>query len=74
MVVRRVRRRRPTVVDLGSTNGTLVNTAAITGPRRLAAGDVIALGPVAQVLKPDVLTRTYGTQVVLADGTRVALT
>jgi len=35
---------------------------------------VIALGPVEQVLTPDVLTRTYGTQVVLADGTRVALT
>ncbi|MEO7912016.1 MAG: metal ABC transporter ATP-binding protein [Roseiflexaceae bacterium] len=35
---------------------------------------VIALGPVAQVLTPDVLTRTYGTQVVLADGTQVALT
>ncbi len=35
---------------------------------------VIALGPVDQVLTPDVLTRTYGTQMVLADGTRVALT
>jgi ABC-type Mn2+/Zn2+ transport system ATPase subunit len=35
---------------------------------------VIALGPVEQVLTPDVLTRTYGTQVVLADGTSVALT
>lgn len=35
---------------------------------------VIALGPVEQVLTPEVLTRTYGTQVVLADGTRVALT
>ncbi len=35
---------------------------------------VIALGPVAQVLTPAVLMRTYGTQVVLADGTQVALT
>jgi ABC-type Mn2+/Zn2+ transport system ATPase subunit len=35
---------------------------------------VIALGPVQQVLTPDVLTRTYGAQVVLADGTSVALT
>jgi ABC-type Mn2+/Zn2+ transport system ATPase subunit len=35
---------------------------------------VVALGPVAQVLTPEVLTRTYGTQVVLADGTSVALT
>ena len=35
---------------------------------------VVALGPVEQVLTPAVLTRTYGTQVVLADGTSVALT
>jgi anchored repeat-type ABC transporter ATP-binding subunit len=35
---------------------------------------VVALGPVEQVLTPEVLTRTYGTQVVLADGTSVALT
>jgi ABC-type Mn2+/Zn2+ transport system ATPase subunit len=35
---------------------------------------VVALGPVAQVLTPEVLTRTYGAQVVLADGTSVALT
>jgi ABC-type Mn2+/Zn2+ transport system ATPase subunit len=36
--------------------------------------DLVALGPVEQVLTPAVLTRTYGTQVVLADGTSVALT
>jgi len=35
---------------------------------------LIALGPVEQVLTPAVLTQTYGTQVVLADGTSVALT
>jgi ABC-type Mn2+/Zn2+ transport system ATPase subunit len=35
---------------------------------------LVALGPVGQVLTPEVLTRTYGTQVVLADGTSVALT
>ena len=35
---------------------------------------LVALGPVEQVLTPDVLTRTYGTQIVLADGTSVALT
>jgi ABC-type Mn2+/Zn2+ transport system ATPase subunit len=35
---------------------------------------VVALGPVTQVLTSEVLTRTYGTQVVLADGTSVALT
>jgi ABC-type Mn2+/Zn2+ transport system ATPase subunit len=35
---------------------------------------LVALGPVEQVLTPPVLTMTYGTQVVLADGTRFALT
>jgi ABC-type Mn2+/Zn2+ transport system ATPase subunit len=35
---------------------------------------VVALGPVEQVLTPEVLTRTYGAQVVLSDGTSVALT
>jgi ABC-type Mn2+/Zn2+ transport system ATPase subunit len=35
---------------------------------------LMALGPVEHVLTPAVLTRTYGTQVVLADGTSVALT
>ena len=35
---------------------------------------VVALGPVEQVLAPAVLARTYGTQVILADGTSVALT
>ncbi|HEU5101178.1 MAG TPA: metal ABC transporter ATP-binding protein [Roseiflexaceae bacterium] len=35
---------------------------------------VVALGPVDHVLTPEVLMRTYGTQVVLADGTSVALT
>jgi ABC-type Mn2+/Zn2+ transport system ATPase subunit len=34
---------------------------------------VIALGPVEQVLTPDVLARTYGVQVMLADGTSVTL-
>ena len=35
---------------------------------------VVALGPVAQVLTPAVLARTYGTQIILTDGTSVALT
>jgi ABC-type Mn2+/Zn2+ transport system ATPase subunit len=35
---------------------------------------VVALGPVPAVLRPDVLTSTYGTQIVLDDGTSVALT
>ena len=30
--------------DLGSTNGTLVNGERVTGERRLAPGDVVALG------------------------------
>ena len=35
---------------------------------------LVALGPAAQVLTPATLARTYGTQIVLADGTEVALT
>jgi anchored repeat-type ABC transporter ATP-binding subunit len=35
---------------------------------------LIALGPVEQVLTPNVLMQTYGTRIVLADGTPVALT
>jgi ABC-type Mn2+/Zn2+ transport system ATPase subunit len=35
---------------------------------------LIAVGPPAQILTPAVLTQTYGTQVVLGDGTSVALT
>ena len=34
------------VTDLGSTNGTRVNDAPITGRTRLAEGDVLALGTV----------------------------
>jgi pSer/pThr/pTyr-binding forkhead associated (FHA) protein len=32
------------LVDLGSTNGTLVNGAPIDGRRRLRSGDVIRIG------------------------------
>jgi two-component system, NtrC family, response regulator AtoC len=39
-----------TVEDLGSHNGTLVNGSPITGARRLAAGDVIAVGPATAML------------------------
>ena len=35
---------------------------------------LIALGPIERVLTPTVLTQTYGAQVVLSDGTSVALT
>jgi hypothetical protein len=39
-----------TVEDIGSTNGTQVNGAAIDAPRRLAAGDVVAIGVATAVL------------------------
>ncbi len=38
------------VEDLGSRNGTQVNGQAISGPRRLAAGDRIAIGPATAVV------------------------
>ncbi len=37
--------------DLGSRNGTWVNGARIEGPTRLAAGDVVAIGPVLMVVE-----------------------
>ncbi|HEY6034650.1 MAG TPA: sigma 54-interacting transcriptional regulator [Kofleriaceae bacterium] len=47
-----VRRRadRITIEDLGSRNGTLVNGVAITGVRRLTAGDSIAIGPLTAIV------------------------
>lgn len=36
----------PTIVDLGSTHGTKVGGSVLTGPRQLAAGDVIQLARV----------------------------
>ena len=33
------------IEDLGSKNGTWVNGAQIDGPTRLAAGDVVGIGP-----------------------------
>jgi pSer/pThr/pTyr-binding forkhead associated (FHA) protein len=32
------------VEDIGSTNGTFVNGARVTTPRRLAKGDVVRVG------------------------------
>jgi FHA domain len=32
------------IEDVGSTNGTVVNGVRLTGPRRLAVGDVIRIG------------------------------
>lgn len=43
-----------TIRDHGSTNGTTVNGAPITGETRLVPGDVVALGQVTiAVLSPD---------------------
>jgi DNA-binding NtrC family response regulator/pSer/pThr/pTyr-binding forkhead associated (FHA) protein len=39
-----------TITDLDSRNGTLVNGAKITGARRLAPGDAIAIGPATAIL------------------------
>jgi two-component system, NtrC family, response regulator AtoC len=39
-----------TVEDLGSRNGTTVNGAAVTGARRVAAGDVIGVGPITAIV------------------------
>jgi DNA-binding NtrC family response regulator len=48
----RIARRNNDVVveDLDSRNGTLVNGTPITGPRRLAAGDALAIGPATVVI------------------------
>ncbi|MBL0213825.1 MAG: sigma 54-interacting transcriptional regulator [Myxococcales bacterium] len=48
----RIKRRgdQITIEDLGSRNGTLVNGTPITTPRRLAAGDVIRVGPAQAII------------------------
>jgi len=46
------------VEDLGSRNGTNVNGAAILGPRRLTAGDVVAIGPALAVVATTSASRT----------------
>jgi two-component system response regulator AtoC len=55
-----IRRRadRITVEDLGSRNHTLVNGVAIEAARRLAAGDVIAIGPMTALLATSSAART----------------
>ena len=40
------------VDDLSSTNGTIINTARITGTHHLAAGDLIALGTISVEARP----------------------
>src|SRR6185295_15249204 len=44
------KRNQPTIEDLESRNGTLVNGVAITGVRRLGAGDVVTIGPATVVV------------------------
>jgi hypothetical protein len=60
----RIRRRADqiTVEDLGSRNGTLVNGQAITGARRLGAGDVIRVGPAQAIVATSSAVR-HGRQV-----------
>jgi len=55
----RFRRRGAQIVveDVGSTNGTLVNGAPITGARRLAAGDVVSIGLATAVLSTTTAAR-----------------
>jgi DNA-binding NtrC family response regulator len=55
----RVMRRRNeiTVEDLESRNGTLVNGTAISGVRRLAAGDALAIGPATAVIATTTTSR-----------------
>jgi DNA-binding NtrC family response regulator len=54
-----VRRRGDTITveDLGSRNGTIVNAVAISGSRRLTAGDVIAVGPAVAIVATSSATR-----------------
>ena len=47
-----MRNGQPLVDDLGSTNGTIINTARITGTHHLAAGDLIALGTISVEARP----------------------
>ena len=43
---------QPLVDDLSSTNGTIINTARITGTHLLAAGDLITLGTISVEARP----------------------
>ena len=47
-----MRNGQPLVDDLGSTNGTIINTARITGTHLLAAGDLITLGTISVEARP----------------------
>ena len=49
---------RITVADLGSRNRTLVNGVAIDGERRLAAGDVLSIGPMTAILATSTAARS----------------
>ena len=67
-----VRRRGATVTveDLGSRNGTLVNGASITGPRRVSPGDELTIGPVVAIVATTTAVRrrlAVGTLTELED-------
>ena len=47
-----MREGQPLVDDLSSTNGTIINTARITGTHLLAAGDLITLGTISVEARP----------------------
>ena len=47
-----MRNGQPLVDDLSSTNGTIINTARITGTHLLAAGDLITLGTISVEARP----------------------
>ncbi|CAN5655189.1 hypothetical protein BH11MYX1_BH11MYX1_49890 [soil metagenome] len=49
---------RITIEDLGSRNRTLVNGVAIDGVRRLAAGDVLSIGPMIAILATSTAARS----------------
>ncbi len=56
-----------TVEDLGSTNGTRVNSLVIEGSRRLAAGDTITLGTITAVLAATSAARERRTIATIAE-------
>jgi pSer/pThr/pTyr-binding forkhead associated (FHA) protein len=52
--------REATLEDLGSKNGTYLRGERLKGPRRLANGDEIRIGPISMTFR--VLSRTGTTE------------
>ena len=50
-------RNQLTLEDLGSRNGTVVNGATITAPRRLQPGDIVGIGPASVVIATSSVAR-----------------